>query len=351
MNIKIALLDNDKQYSLKFINAFGEFYPQVEIYSFSDIEKAISSMQMRPVDVVLISESVYNISKDRLKDVFCKAVIVMVGSKGISQIDDYTALCKYQRVDHLDQAIMKIYSEKSNIVISDNSNAGLTRVVTFMSGAGGNGCSTAAAAYAAYLAGKKQNVLYLDLHTFGMPELFFDDSGNYTMTDCISAVISQKSNLGTQLKSFVRHDQTGVYYYQSCVNSLDWFDASEENIQTMIKSIIDSCEYNCVVIDAKSDWDATTAFLSEQSGTLFIVSDGTTLSNRKAQRVWDTAATYYKSQHKDISKMYMLYTCFSGGSKKIKEETVRDFVTLPYSQDHHSAGELVRNLSARQYWE
>lgn len=352
MNIKIALIDNDKNYIERFINAFGEFYPQIEIYSFSNIDKAISSLQSKPVDVVLISDGIYDMSKDRLKELSTRSVIVMVESKGISMIDDCMAVCKYQRVDHLDQVIMKIYSEQSGMIINDNSSAGVSRTVTFISGSGGNGCSTAAAAYAVYLASQKLKVLYLDLHVFGMPELLFEDDGNYTMTDCIGAVIDEKSNLSTQLKSFVRHDPSGVYFYHSCIKALDWSDATADNIQTMIKSIVESGDYNYVIIDAENDWNDTNSFLAEFSNTLFVVSDGSTFSNKKAAVVWDAVTTYLRLKHNDnVSNMYMLYTCFTENGKKIKSDAVREYVTLPYSYGHHSAGELVRNLSARQYWE
>ncbi|MBR1382498.1 MAG: hypothetical protein IJ555_01605 [Ruminococcus sp.] len=351
MNIKIAMIENDRQYSMRFINTFGEFFPQIEIYSFSDIDLAISAMITRPVDVVLISEGIYNASKDRLKEIYCKSVIIMISTKGISQIDDHTALCKFQRIDHLNQAIMRIYSEDTNVKISDPSGGGKTRVVSFISGAGGTGCSTAAAAYAAYQAAKKQRVLYLDLHTFGVPELIFSDSGNHTMTDCITAIINQKNNLGMLLKSYVRKDQSGVYFYASCVNALDWFDVSEENIILLIQTIIDSNEYDHLVIDGISDIPGILTFLYDNSISLFVVTDGTTFSNRKAQRVWQSASTYYVSQHKDISKLYLVYSCFAANAKKITDDTYRERVTLPFSSSHHNPGELVRMLSSKSYWD
>ena len=246
---------------------------------------------------------------------------------------------------------MRVYVEEANIEMSDASANGKTKVVAFAAGAGGSGCSIAASAYAAYLASKKNRVLYLDLHSFGMPELIFSDTGNHTMTDCITAIINQKNNLGMLLKSYVRKDQSGVYFYESCVNPMDWFDVSDDNCLTLIHGLIDSSEYDYIIIDAVVERSEVLTQLFDICANICVVSDGTTFSNKKAQRVWQSAITYYTAQHKDISKLYLVYSCFASGAKKITDDTVREKTTLPFVSGYHNAAELVKSLSARSYWE
>lgn len=351
MNISLALIDNDKLYIKRFVAAFEEFFPQIEIYSFSDVEVAVQSLFIRPVDILLVSENVFHSAKDKISRISCKASIVLCNSRGISRIDNYSAICKFQRIDHLNQAIMTIYSELSNIVIDEGAGFGTVRLYTFMSGAGGSGCSTAAAAYACYLAMyKKQKVLYLDMNTFGMPEMFFGDTGNYTMTDCITAIMNQKPNLGTQLKNFARKDPCGVYYYASCVNALDWFDMDEDSLITMISSLAETGSFDSIIIDSVSGWNKVSAYLADNSNSVYLVSEGTSVSNAKTEMLWDTAATYYRSQKKDTSKLYVIYCCYSAGSHKIRKEQIRELVSLPFISDSKGTYDLVKKLSAPSYW-
>ncbi|MCR5122707.1 MAG: AAA family ATPase [Ruminococcus sp.] len=350
MNLKLALIENDTLYRDKFINAFFEFYPQIEIYSFSDIEKAVELLSYQVIDIAIVSEDIYNLQKNMVKALPCKAVLIALDSAGISQVDDLKATCKYQRIDHLQQAIMDLYLENSGGTIGSSGN-GRTRLITFMSGAGGSGCSTSAAAYAAYLAGNKEKVLYIDFNTFGIPDLLFSDTGNYTMTNCILAVIEQKKNLAVQLKNFARQDVSGVYYYAACDNALDWLDFTSDNLETMIESLVSLGEYDYIIMDIASEWDKTTAYFADNSELFLIVTNGTTVSNKKAQRVWETADTYFRAAHKDFSKLYVLYSAFAQNAKTINDERIKEFRTLPFLSAQHGVQELVRSLSAKQYWE
>ena len=351
MNINLALIDNDKLYIKRFVSAFEEFFPQIEIYSFSDVDVAVQSLYIRPVDILLVSENVYHSAKEKIAHISCKAAVILLNTKGISRLDDFFAVCKYQRIDHLNQAIMTIYSELSNIVIDEGAGLGAVRLFTFMSGAGGSGCSTAAAAYACYLAMyKKQKVLYLDLNTFGMPDMFFSDSGNYTMTDCITAIMNQKPNLGVQLKNFARRDHSGVFYFASCVNALDWFDMDDETLLTMIKSLAATGSFDRIIIDSVPGWNRVSAYLADNSNSLYLVSEGTAASNIKTERLWETAATYYHSQKKDTSKLYVIYCCYNSASQKIRDDKIRELVSLPFISDHKGSHDLVRKLSAQSYW-
>jgi cellulose biosynthesis protein BcsQ len=164
-------------------------------------------------------------------------------------------------------------------------------------------------------------------------------------------VIEQKKNLAIQLKNYARHDASGVFYYAACDNALDWYDFTPENLETMVESLVGLGEYDYLIIDTAPEWNKTTAYLADRSSTVFVVSNGTTVSNKKAKRVWETADTYFRSNHKDVSKLYILYSAFAQNAKMIKDDRIREFKTLPFLTSHHGVQELVRNLSSRQYWD
>ncbi len=351
MNISLALIDNDKLYITRLTQAFEEFFPNVHILSFSSTSAASQSLSMRPVDILLISENIYADSKDSIVKLNCKARIILVSSGGISKIDGYASICKYQRVDHLYRAIMTAYSDISNIVIDEGSTTGSTKLYTFISGAGGCGKSVTAAAYATYLARfQKQEVLYLDLSPFGSTDMFFTDTGNYTLTDCIMALINNKPNLGTQLKNFTRRDQSGVYFYASSVNALDWEDLGDDSLITMIMALGEQGGFDSIVVDAPNGWNKLHAFLAENSFAFYVISEATYVSNVKAARMWEMADTYFRRQNRQTTKMYLIYTCFTSGSQKIQQENIRELVTLPYMDGNMSQHDMVMTLSSPNYW-
>lgn len=349
MVISLALIDNDKLYGKRISAAYQEFFSQVEVRFFSDVEMALDNIRYNPVDVLLVCESVYHEAKEKIKNASCKVPIILANSKGIKKIDGIDAVCKFQRIDHINQSVMTILAEKGGIGWSPE-NDGSTRVVTFMAAAGGSGCSTAAAAFSCYLAAKGTKVLYVDLNTFGMPGMFFRDEGNYTMTDCIIALLNQKPNLGIQLKNFARKDSTGVYYYAPAVNSLDWFDMNEETLLLFIDTIVKAGGYDAVVVDANSGWNKVSTYLADKSSNIYIVSEGTAVSNAKTVRLWETASTYYSSQQKDTAKLGIIYCCYTNRSKTIQDERMRARGTLPFLE-HKNAYELVRKLSNGKYWD
>ena len=349
MVISLALIDNDKLYGKRLSVAYQEFFSQVEVRYFSNADMALENIRYSPVDVLLVCESVYHEAKDRIKNASCKVPIILANSKGIKEIDGIDAVCKFQRVDHINQSVMTILAEKGGIGWNPE-NDGSTRIVTFMAAAGGSGCSTAAAAYSCYLASRGSKVLYLDLNAFGMPGMFFRDDGNYTMTDCIMALINQKPNLGIQLKNFARKDSTGVYFYAAAVNSLDWFDMNDDTLLLLIDNVVKAGGYDTVVVDACSGWNKVTSYLADKSSSIYITSEGTAVSNGKTARLWETATTYYRSQQKDNAKLGVIYCCYTNKSKKIQDETIRERGTLPFVE-YKNAYELVRKLSNGKYWD
>ncbi|MBR6338012.1 MAG: AAA family ATPase [Ruminococcus sp.] len=349
MIISLALIDNDKLYGKRLSAAYQEFFSQVEIRYFSDVDMAMENIRYNPVDVLLVSEGIYHSAKEKVKNASCKVPIILANSKGIKKIDEIDSVCKYQRVDHINQSVMTILAEKGGIGWNPD-NDGSTRVVTFMTAGGGSGCSTAAAAYSCNLASKGNKVIYVDLNVFGMPSMLFRDEGNYTMTDCIVALINQKPNLGMQLKNFARKDPSGVYYYAPAQNSLDWLDMKEESILLFVDTIITSGGYDIVVVDANPGWNKVTSYLADKSSSIYMVSEGTAVSNAKTLRLWEAASTYFSTQQKDTSKLNVIYSCFTNRSQRIKDDRIRDRGTLPFIE-HKNAYELVRALSNGKYWD
>ncbi|MGN1218598.1 MAG: hypothetical protein ACI4TD_11600, partial [Phocaeicola sp.] len=228
---------------------------------------------------------------------------------------------------------------------------GRTKVYAFMSGAGGCGCSTSSAAYSMYLASHDNKVIYVDMSSMGVPEIMFEGAGNYTMTDCFTAVLSKRNNLNIQLETYSRKDISGVRFYSSCVNSLDWADITSENKSEFLGSLISDSSYDCVVIDLPCEWNDTAAFVYEKSDKFYIVSDGKITSNVKSVKLLDTIFTYIRSNNSDSAKLKTVYSDYSENAVKIQDNRIDEYTVLPEIKKYRNIRELLQKLSVSDIWD
>lgn len=353
INIKLVLLHEDTQYSSRLSRCFGEFFPQVEISAFSSIDIIIEAVSRMSADVLLVSEYFYDKQKSKLAAVKarCRVFIILTKSSGINKLGEYPAICQYRMIDNLYSEIISVYAEKTNALLNMSSDTGKTTVCTFMSGAGGCGCSTAAAAYSVYLASRGNKIIYVDMNPLGMPELMFDGDGSYTLTDCFTALLSKKNNLNVQLETYSIKDISNVHFYSSCVNSLDWSDITFENRTEFLDTLISGSNYDHVIVDLPSVWDNISAFMYKKSDNFFVVSNGRKIENARNVKLIDMIFTFIRSENADPSKLKIVYSDYSGISVKLQDNRTDEYTVLPEISKFRNARELLDILSASDIWE
>jgi len=346
--MKLTILDDDKVYSKRFVSAFNEFYSQVELFVFSDFERASSALSEKTTEVLLISEKLYADYQNDISGLKCKLIVILTGNRNVSEISGHKAICKYQKVDSIYQAIIMAYSEVDNIVLDTFGNSD-TKVYTFISASGGSGCSTAAVAYAEYLSSKKKKTLYLDMSIFGNSKQFFSSEGNYTMTDCFMTVMNQGKNFKVKLNNFVRLDESGVNYYESCENPVDWNDMTYENKKLFIDSVRGG-DYQAIIVDIPPEWNKMAEYLLEISNKVYFVTDGGNSSAAKTQKLIEAAKVSIKEGNIDSSVCEIIYN-FTRKCGQKYEFSVSEAFTLPYIEGADNGGSLAKILSARNNWE
>lgn len=353
MNISLALLHKDNQYRNCFLHAFNEFYPQTEVHTFTNIDIMTEALSMTPSDILLISEDVYNIEKDnsKLGNIRCKALIILTKGRGINKLGSYPAVCQYQMVDNLYQEIINIYADHTDAYLDMTAKTGRTKVFSFISGAGGSGCSSAAAAYSVFLASKGNKVIYIDMSSLGVPEMMLDGEGSYTLTDCFTAVLSKRNNLNVQLETYTRKDSSGVRFYSSCVNSLDWEDIALENKTEFLNCLISDSSYDYVMIDLPPEWNETSAFAYDKADKFFVVTNGSIISNGKCKKLLDTIFTYFHTKNTNSVKIKLLYSDYSDSSVKLQDNRIDEFTVLPHLTKFRNMRDMLKNLSTSEMWE
>lgn len=289
MKIRLAILERDRSYLTRIVSAFSTKYAdKLEIYSFTDPEVALNTLNNAKIDVLLASD-VFEMDIARLPN-RC-AFAFLVDSMGIDTIKDQRAICKFQKADLIYKQILSVYAEKASSITGFKITGDTGKTIVFCSASGGVGSSTMAAACATHFAAQKKKVLYLNLEKFGSADVFFSGQGQFDMSDIIFALKSKKTNLPLKLESCVKQDASGVSFYSQAKIALDMMELTTEDTLRLISEIRLLGEYDYIVLDMDFGIDQDTLKIWRQAQAIVLVGDGSMESNSKTERAYTALAT------------------------------------------------------------
>lgn len=307
MKIKLAILENDRIYLERIVAAFNMRYAdKLEIYSFTNMEVANEAIAQNKIDVLLADEA-FEIDRKVLSS-RC-SLAYLVSSADIDSVRNEVAISKFQKADLIYKQVLNLYSENSSditgIHFDENEN---TRIIAFLSPAGGTGCSTAAAACALNFAKKNKKVLFLSLETFGSSDVFFSGEGTSDFSDVIYAIKSKKGNMSLKLESTVKQDPSGVYYYSASKTALDMQELNAAEIKKLLADLKLFGAYDYIILDFDFALDSDTLDILKDSSRIVLMSDGSLIANKKLERAIDTLNIIeQQNDHKLVLKTGILY--------------------------------------------
>ncbi len=311
MKIKLAILDRDPGYLERFASAFNAYYwDKLEIYSFTQLDKALSELKEARIDVFLADEF-FEIDLDKIPE-RC-GFAYFVDDPLVASLRDQPAISKFQKADNIYKQILSVYAEKSSDITgfkSDGTSSALISV--FASPAGGVGSSTMAAAYALTLARAGHRVLYMNLELFGRSDVFFTGQGQETLSDVLFVLKSGKLNLPMKLESAVRESADGVFFFESPPIALDVQELTEEDLKRLLKELRIGGHYDHIVLDMDFALDGRMLHAFREAYAIVLVSDGMAIANTKMVRAFE--ALRMIDEHRDLrilSKLYLVYNKFS----------------------------------------
>lgn len=313
MKIRLAILEKDKNYLTRVVSAFGARYAdKLEIYSFTDPEVAMSTLNGAKIDVLLSSDA-FEIDARRLPN-RC-ALAYLVDSMGIDSIRDQRAICKFQKADLIYKQILSVYSDKASTITGFALGGDESRILAFCSPSGGVGSSTMAAACAAHFAQKGQKVLYLNLEKFGSSDVFFSGQGQFDMSDIIFALKSKKTNLPLKLEGCVKQDPCGVYFYSPAKIALDMLELTSEDILRLLSELKLMGEFQYIVLDMDFSLDREMLKVYRQAQAIVLVGDGSLESNTKTERAFSALSTMEQNADAPLTnRMLFVYDKVSSKS-------------------------------------
>lgn len=284
MKIRLAILERDKGYLTRIVSAFGTKYAdKLEIYSFTDPDVALGTLNSAKIDV-LLSSDVFDIDLKMLPK-RC-AFAYLVDSMGIEMIKEQRAICKFQKADLIYKQILSVYSENSSSITGFQMTGDQGNVIAFCSASGGVGSSIMAASCAVHFAAKNKKVLYLNLEKFGSSDRFFSGEGQFDMSDIIFALKGKKTNLPLKLESCVKQDPGGVHFYSQAKIALDMMELNAEDTLRLISELKLMGEYDYIILDMDFGLDRETLKIYRQIQAIVLVGDGSIASNAKTERAF-----------------------------------------------------------------
>lgn len=310
MKIKLAILEKDQSYLNRIGIAFSRKYAdKLEIYSFTDLNIAFSTLESSRIDILLASDA-FDIDVSTLPK-RC-AFAYFVDAADIDTINGQYAICKFQKADLIYKQILGIYSENagsvSGLKIGDDS----TKVIAFSSPNGGVGTSSVAAACAAHFAARGFRTLYLNLEKFGSSDVFFTAEGQFDMSDIIYVLKSKKANLALKLESCVKQDRSGVFFYSQSKIALDMLEFGPEDMKRFISELKLMGSYDYIVLDMDFSMKAEMMKLYKMAHAVIWVGDGTELSNIKIVRAYQALAIMEQNAESPLTgRLSLIYNKFS----------------------------------------
>lgn len=327
----------DKIYLNRVVSVFNNKYSdKLEIYSFSNAQKAIECVNNNRIDVFLVS-SQFDFSQQNLSDKCGFAYLV--DSPEIETVNGKRTICKFQKAELIYKEILGIFSEYSSATIGLKISETDTHLIMFISPAGGVGTTTVATACAISIAQKGKKTLMLNLNPFDKTDSYFRAEGQFGFSDVLYAIKSKKSNFALKLESTVKHDDSGVYFYESPKMAMDMLDMRDEELAYLIEELKTVATYQYIVLDVPFAISQRVVDLMKQSEQIVCVTDGTDIGNSKFDRAYEAWRILEdREDNKFLKRMNLIYNKFSnksgksttiaevgvlGGSTKIEQATPR----------------------------
>lgn len=343
MKIKISVIMPDEKYLSRFADmAAIQYADKMDVSVFTQIGNAAEFIKKNRPDIVLVEQEYLSeqsfspesgaVSKrgfsEKLGDI-CKnsEIVCFLDEKDIHTWNGYRTVCKYQKFSDIYKCIAEIYAEKIEAeAVTLKGDAKDKRIITFFSGAGGVGASTAAASYARYLADQGESVLYLNLEQTGTADQYFSAEGEDDFGRVIYALEVAAGTPAVRMENALRQDACGVYFYSACAMALDMMELNEELMEQLFEALGVIKLFRWIVVDMDFSL-GTLAFMQiERSYATFFVSDGSGAANVKLSR--KLAALEIAAQQREnllLNRIFILYNRFgSRTGKKLKESAFKE---------------------------
>jgi cellulose biosynthesis protein BcsQ len=276
----------------------------------------------------------------------------LVGQNDIDKVEEFTAICKFQKYEILFKQIMDLCLEREVTHYTKKNILGnITKLIFVTSASGGVGTSTVAVAVSKHIAMAGKKVLYLSLENNAITDIFFKAEDELTFSDVIYTIKSKKTNMISRVENIVQKDDSGVYFFRPCRTVFDMNELNAADIENLISQICSMGSYDYIIVDTKLNFDSIGYFLCDYADDIILVSDARVSDTiklrylKEAFDIWDE-----KNDARFTTKTNILYNKVGSHSAVKSEDLGYDEIGIIPKYDSTDEKTIADQISRLNYW-
>lgn len=345
MKITVVVITKDIKYASAFSRGMKSRYGnELEISIFSKPEPALE--QVRGVNCDIIWADMNLVDTTNLLPKSCR-LVYMSEKSGVESVEGTPVVMKYQSIVTIYNSFLDIYSEKAREEkIEMGYGKTNAKILTFLGGAGGVGTSTVAVACAKYIAQeRKEPVLYLNLEQTGTSDLYFQAEGQQDFGKVLIALFMNNSGSAIKVKSALKQDISGVYFYSGVSRALDMLDVNEEVLEDLFEALNKIDMFKWIIVDMDFQLSEMLYQQIGRSMKTILLSDGSLTANKKLLRKIESLQLE-ESQNDELllNRVSLLYNRFRSNSGKQLDNVAFEVIGKISRIDSTNDSEIIQYM-------
>ena len=333
--IRFGLLSADRIYMNRVAEYLSAYHgAMVSPVCFSSKEQLDDYEKENHLQLLLVEDGM--LSPDKLPQDITAAYLVE--ESNIASKNGIPAIAKYQQMSQFYRAALQLYAKRAmpGVQFRDLEETDAP-VVSFVSGAGGVGVTSVAAACARYFALDGKRCLYLNLEPYGITGDLMEDVGDSSLSDLLYEIKSRHALLPAKVEATLRRDRSGVFFFAPFREELDYNSMTADEMNTMIHGLFDAELFDVIVADVGAVTPILTASVLQASQRIVAVSDGSQIGNQKLERLLHMMRRLDAEQDDAafLSRICLLYNRY--GERSVSAEHLGDMECLGYLPYYENA--------------
>ncbi len=260
--IKLAILDDDDEYSFNLCNYLTHNYSETLLVNyFNNSYKIEEWIKKIDPDIILVCEKYYN----QICNQFKTNLIILTTGANSTYLGDVSLIYKYQDANQIAGQIINFFTKSCDIVKLKNEKT--AKVVAVYSASGNTGKTSVAMGISTICSYSGISVFYLNFEQFPSTGVFLSSDVEYSIADIIYYAKEKDKNLISKISTMSCKDITSnIHFFKEANNAFEVNELLPQDIELILDTMKSSGLYDLIVLDMDSQ-------LNENNISIFEIAD------------------------------------------------------------------------------
>lgn len=325
MNIKIAIVDSDVEYTERLAGVLQQ-YEELSVSIFSNTENFEKSLENNTYEIILFDADI----SDRQLFFPPDTMTVCLGSNDSKNLALYTQtlrIPKFQRISNMYKEIIKEYAQYAKDKGMSFGTLENSKVIAVYSPIGGSGKTVTSMILAEQLRRIGKKVLFLSLEQLNSSMITFpgQEEGMISLLE----MLDNKAGFELKFKGILKENEKGIMYIEGFDRVVDYEAVDKEEIERVLAKIrgFGVCDY--IIVDLGTTLDTITKCVLQNADKVVMVQKSGLLEDTK-MKLFEKQLLFEELR----THMYVLQN-FAGSNTKYQ-----DIAGLPVIGKIHQYGSL-----------